>query len=84
MRETGIDLTGVQPRLLTLKLASEAHLLITMGCGEACPVVPGLRRLDWPLADPKGQPPVRVREIRDDIQQRVRQLLAAEGWERTG
>jgi arsenate reductase len=58
-------------------------LLITMGCGDQCPVVPGLRRDDWPLPDPKGQPLERVREIRDDIEHRVRELLAGEGWSRS-
>lgn len=75
MREKGIDLGGVVPRLLTAELAARAHLLVTMGCGEACPVVPGIRRLDWPLDDPSGQPIERVRVIRDDIDGRVRRLL---------
>lgn len=82
MREVGVDLATAQPRLLTLELAQTASLLITMGCGEACPVVPGLRREDWPLDDPKGQPLPRVREIRDDIERRVRGLLEREGWAR--
>jgi arsenate reductase (thioredoxin) len=55
-------------------------LLITMGCGDECPVVPGVERDDWPLADPKGQSAKRVREIRDDIEARVRALLAGRGW----
>lgn len=82
MREVGVDLATAQPRLLTPELAQTASLLITMGCGEACPVVPGLRREDWPLDDPKGQPLPRVREIRDDIERRVRGLLEREGWAR--
>jgi arsenate reductase len=57
-------------------------MLITMGCGEQCPVVPGLRRDDWPLEDPKGKPVARVREIRDDVQARVIALLRREGWAR--
>ena len=77
MREAGIDLDGVRPQLLTPELAATADLLITMGCGEACPVVPGLRREDWPLPDPKGQPIERVREIRDEIRGRVQRLLAS-------
>lgn len=81
MREEGLDLAGAKPRLLTLELAEGASLLVTMGCGEACPVVPGLRRADWPLPDPKGQPVERVREIRDQIRDRVRELIAAERWE---
>ena len=76
MRELGIDLSGVRPQLLTDDLAREADLLVTMGCGEACPHVPGLAREDWPLPDPKGQPPARVREIRDEIRARVEDLAA--------
>lgn len=82
MNEVGIDLSAAKPRRLTPELAAQADLLITMGCGEACPVVPGLRREDWPLPDPKGQPAERVRQIRDEIQQRVHQLLARKGWSR--
>jgi arsenate reductase len=80
MREVGIDLTAAKPQLLTLQLAQRAQLLITMGCGDECPVVPGLRRDDWPLEDPKGQPLTRVEEIRDEIRNRVWQLIAREGW----
>jgi arsenate reductase len=60
-------------------LARTASLLITMGCGEACPVVPGLRRDDWPLEDPKGKPVQRVREIRDEVRARVEALIGREG-----
>lgn len=80
MRETGIDLSGARPQKLTEALARNATLLITMGCGDECPYVPGLRRDDWPLQDPKGQAAGRVREIRDDIRQRVERLVAAEQW----
>jgi arsenate reductase len=80
MREKGIDLDGAKPQRLTAELATGAQLLITMGCGDACPVVPGLARDDWPLTDPKGQPVERVREIRDEIEGRVRSLLASKGW----
>jgi arsenate reductase len=80
MREAGIDLSGAKPQLLTEGLAEGGGLLITMGCGDACPIVPGLQRDDWPLPDPKGQPRERVREIRDEIQSRVWNLLAKEGW----
>jgi len=80
MREVEIDLSSTKPQLLTDALAADAHLLVTMGCGDECPVVPGVRRDDWPLADPKDQPIERVREIRDDIKGRVRRLLANEGW----
>lgn len=79
MREIGIDLSAATPQRLTDELARGADLLITMGCGEACPAVPGLRRDDWPLADPKGQSIERVREIREQIRSRVRDLVADEG-----
>ena len=81
MREVGVDLEGVAPQKLTDELAGTAAILITMGCGEACPVVPGLRRLDWPLEDPKGKTVERVREIRDDVKVRVATLLEAEHWQ---
>jgi arsenate reductase len=81
MREVGIDLSRVRPALLTPELAASAQLLVTMGCGEACPFIPGLRREDWALPDPKGQPPERVREIRDEIRARVGRLVAAQGWQ---
>lgn len=82
MREVGFDLAAAQPRRLTDELAASAQVLVTMGCGEECPFVPGLRRLDWDLPDPKGQPPERVRTIRDDVRGRVERLVAAEGWNR--
>lgn len=75
MQEVGINLKGSIPQRLTTELASQASLLITMGCGEACPVIPGLQREDWPLSDPKDQRVEQVRLIRDDIRQRVKQLL---------
>ena len=80
MREVGIDLAGARPQRLTDDLARGAQMLVTMGCGDACPVVPGLRRDDWPLEDPKGKPIERVREIREDVRQRVAALVAREGW----
>lgn len=82
MNEVGIDLSGAKPQLLTDKLASDARLLITMGCGDACPYVPGLKRDDWPLQDPKGKAVELVRRIRDDIKGRVERLLTQEGWSR--
>ena len=82
MRESGIDLSEARPRFLTQELAQGGDLLITMGCGDECPVVPGLRRDDWPLPDPRGQPAERVREIRDDIRKRIEGLVAKEGWAR--
>ena len=82
MNEVGIDLSDVQPRLLSEELAASATMLVTMGCGEACPAVPGLRRDDWPLEDPKGKPVERVRRIRDEVKERVSALVAREGWAR--
>jgi arsenate reductase len=82
MREVGVDLSDRKPQKLTDDLARSAQMLITMGCGEQCPVVPGLRRDDWPLEDPKGKPIARVREIRDEVRTRVVDLLRREGWAR--
>ena len=79
MQEEGIDLGRARPQKLTTEVASQAQLLITMGCGDECPYVPGLRRDDWPLDDPKGQPLERVRAIRDDIRARVEALVEREG-----
>ncbi len=76
MRESQIDLGNVQPRKLTTELAKHATLLVTLGCGEACPVAPGLETIDWPLADPKDLPIERVREIRNGIAGRVRRLIS--------
>ncbi len=81
MREVGIDLSAAKPQKLTEGLARGAYLIVTMGCGDACPYVPGLKREDWPLADPKGQPVECVRQIRDDVRKRVVTLLVAEGWQ---
>jgi arsenate reductase len=78
MREVGIDLSAMQPQKLTEELAQGANLLITMGCGDECPYVPGLRRDDWPLPDPKGKGIESVRQIRDEIERRVRALISAE------
>jgi arsenate reductase len=79
MRETGIDVSAAVPQKLTEALARQASLLVTMGCGDECPFVPGLRRDDWPLDDPAGQPLERVRVIRDDIRRRVHTLVTREG-----
>jgi arsenate reductase len=78
MQEAGIDLSDAKPQKLTEELAKGASLLITMGCGDKCPYVPGLRRDDWPLRDPKGLPMDEVRLIRDDIKGRVQVLLQSE------
>ncbi len=78
MREVGIDLSGATPRKLTPELAAGAHVLVTMGCGDQCPYVPGARVEDWPLEDPQDQPLDRVRAIRDEIRRRVADLVARE------
>ena len=83
MREAGVDLWGAKPTLLTAELAARAHVLVTMGCGESCPFVPGIERIDWEVGDPKGQPIERVRAIRDEIRGRVQQLVASHGWQRS-
>ena len=82
MEEAGIDIAGVKPQLLTADLGRGARLLVTMGCGEQCPFIPGAEVLDWPLEDPKGKPIARVREIRDDVRRRVLELLDARDWRR--
>ncbi|CAM3435509.1 arsenate reductase ArsC [Corallococcus sp. ZKHCc1 1396] len=82
MAEAGVDLSSAHPQRLTEELAQGAQWLITLGCGDACPFVPGLKRGDWPLEDPKGKPLERVREIRDEVRERVRALLEQEGWAR--
>jgi arsenate reductase len=84
MREVGIDLANAHPQRLTADLARGASLLVTMGCGDECPVVPGARRDDWPITDPKAKPVEEVRRIRDGIRDRVAALLTTEGWKRTG
>ena len=86
MKEAGIDLSAAIPRKLTTELARTADLLVTMGCGDKCPYVPGLQIQDWPLQDPKGQPLERVREIQNEIRSRVEALIdelgswKLEGW----
>ena len=76
MREIGIDLSERTPRLLTQELAEWADVVVTMGCGDACPYIPGKRYVDWDLPDPKGLPQDDVRRLRDEIDQRVRALEA--------
>jgi arsenate reductase len=76
MAELGIDLSGRTPRLLTRELAEQADLVVTMGCGDECPYIPGKRYLDWDLPDPKGRTVGEVRAIRDDIGRRVEELVA--------
>ncbi len=82
MAEVGIDLSGARPRKLTQDMAAGASLLVTMGCGEECPFVPGLERDDWAVPDPENRPMTEVRAIRDEIRERVRALVRARGWER--
>lgn len=84
MAEVGVDLTNRVPRFLSEELAATASHLVTMGCGDACPVLPGTARDDWPLPDPKGQPIEVVRRIRDDIRDRVRSMVTANAWGRSG
>jgi arsenate reductase len=80
MHEVGVDLSAASTSKLTTALAQRAQMLITMGCGDQCPVVPGLTRDDWPLEDPKGKPIDVVRRIRDEIRERVLQLIDTQGW----
>jgi arsenate reductase (thioredoxin) len=77
MKEVGIDLSTAKPQRLTEELAKDANLLITMGCGDECPFVPGLKWDDWPLPDPKGKDINEVHRIRDEIRDRVSKLLAS-------
>src|SRR5574341_1055850 len=79
MAEVGFDLSAARPQKLTAELAADASLMITMGCGEDCPYVPGLRIEDWALDDPKGKPAEEVRRIRDAIRAQVLQLIDREG-----
>jgi protein-tyrosine-phosphatase len=76
MRELGVDLTGRTPQLLTRELAEQADLVITMGCGDQCPYIPGKRYIDWDLPDPAGRPLGEVRATRDEIGDRIKGLLA--------
>ena len=80
MREAGIDLSSATPQYLSSDLTKDAHILITMGCGDECPLVPGVERDDWPLDDPKGQPVEAVRRIRDEIKKRVEELVKERKW----
>jgi arsenate reductase (thioredoxin) len=80
MLEVGLDLSNAPTTVLTHDVARQAEVLVTMGCGDRCPVVPGVTRDDWPLDDPKGKPMAQVRALRDDIRERVRALIEREGW----
>ena len=83
MKEVDIDVGQNRPQRLTEDLARDASLLVTMGCGDECPYVPGLARDDWPLRDPKDRPLAEVREIRDEVRERVAALIAQRGWSAT-
>jgi len=76
MREVGIDITGATPQLLATKTVEDSDVVITMGCGDACPIFPGKRYEDWELTDPAGQSIEVVREVRDDIRGRIEKLVA--------
>ena len=80
MNEKGIDLSRAEPKKLTAELARDAAFLVTMGCGESCPYIPGVPILDWPLPDPKGQGIDSVRVIRDEVESRVRAFIAENHW----
>jgi protein-tyrosine-phosphatase len=76
MRELDIELSDRTPRLLTRQLAERADVIVTMGCGDQCPYIPGKRYIDWELPDPQGRPRAEVRATRDEIERRVSELLA--------
>jgi arsenate reductase len=80
MKEVGIDVSAATPRLLTAELAAGTRFLVTMGCGESCPYIPGATIVDWPLEDPKGKTAQDVRRIRDEIRRRVQEFVDANGW----
>lgn len=80
MREVDIDLSNATPQYLSTDIANDAHILITMGCGDECPLVPGVERDDWPLDDPKGQSVEAVRQIRDQIRKNVEELIKERKW----
>ena len=80
MREVDIDLSTATPQYLSTDLSKDAHILITMGCGDDCPLIPGVERDDWPVDDPKGQPVETVRRIRDQIRKNVEELIKERKW----
>jgi len=80
MQEVGIDLSAAKPQYLSSDLTKDAHIVITMGCGDDCPLIPGVERDEWPLDDPKGQPAETVRRIRDEIKTRVTELIKERKW----
>ena len=80
MRELDVDLVDAKPQLLTASVMRDVTLLVTMGCGDACPVVPGVEVVDWQLADPKDRPLEEIRAIRDEIRRRVDALVQERRW----
>jgi arsenate reductase len=82
MKEVGVDLSAARPRLLTAEMMRAASLVVTMGCGDECPYVLGLRMEDWPIGDPDGQPLERVRQMRDDLGLMVAHLVSIRRWVR--
>ena len=80
MRELGIDMSAAKPQYLSTNVTKDAHIVITMGCGDECPLIPGVERDEWPLDDPKDQPVETVRRIRDDIRKRVTELVKERKW----
>jgi arsenate reductase len=80
MREVGVDLSNAKPQYLSTDLCKDAHIVITMGCGDDCPLIPGVERDEWPLDDPKGQRIENVRRIRDEIKKRVAELVKERKW----
>jgi arsenate reductase len=80
MGEKGIDLSAATPQYLSTDLAKDAHILITMGCGDECPLIPGVERDDWPLEEPEGKPAETIARIRDEIQKRVGELVTERKW----
>lgn len=83
MREVGVDVSHNRPQRLTEELAGNALLLITMGCSDECPYLPGVEREDWPLPDPTDRSLIEVRAIRNEIRKRVRTLVDSRGWGKT-
>ena len=81
MREFGVDLSTATPQYLSTDLTKDAHIVITMGCGDDCPLIPGVERDEWPLDDPKNQPIETVRRIRDDIRKRVIEFVRERKWD---
>ena len=80
MGEKGIDLSTARPQYLSTDLIKDAHIVITMGCGDDCPLIPGVERDDWPMDDPKGRPLETVRRIRDEIAKKVAELIRERKW----